>query len=90
MQLDSDAQGATKVGLAMDSLLQELDNNVLAVLDRLHHAVKDLEGDKHMLEGMVTRFKREYAEEQSLSSMLQSQVQTLHASLVTLKDGSVH
>ena len=69
-------------------MLQELDNNVLAVLDRLHYAVEDLEGDKHMLEGMVTRFKSEYAEEQSLSSMLQSQVQTLHASLVTLKDGT--
>ena len=88
VQLDSDAQGATKVGLAMECLLQELDNNVLAVLHRLHYAVEDLEGDKHMLEGMVTRFKREYAEEQSLSSMLQSQVQTLHASLVTLKDGT--
>ena len=54
-------------------------DKVCQVMDKMSQSLSDASTDKVFLQGMVARLEAEYEEEQQLSAMLQTQVQTLHA-----------
>ena len=60
-------------------ILENIDDTFFTVVDKLSKSLDSVGTDNAYLQSVVARLEGEYEEEQQLSSMLQTQVKTLHA-----------
>ena len=63
----------------IEMILENIDDTFFTVVDKLSKSLDSVGTDNAYLQSVVARLEGEYEEEQQLSSMLQTQVKTLHA-----------
>jgi chromosome segregation ATPase len=63
----------------LEMVLDDIDDTFFTVVDKLFKSLNNVGADNAYLQSVVARLEGEYEEEQELSSMLQTQVKTLHA-----------
>jgi chromosome segregation ATPase len=63
----------------LEMVLDDIDDTVFTVVDKLSKSFKNVGAENAYLQSVVARLEGEYEEEQQLSSMLQTQVKTLHS-----------
>ena len=70
----------------------DIEKNLFALIDSLVRSLRETNTDNGYFRSVVARLEAEYEEEQQLSSMLQDQVQSLHAIVLqneALKQGGL-
>jgi chromosome segregation ATPase len=76
----------------IETMIMDIEKNLFALIDSLVRSLRETNTDNGYFRSVVARLEAEYEEEQQLSSMLQDQVQSLHAIVLqneALKQGGL-
>ena len=63
----------------LEMVLDDVDDTLFTVVDKLSKSLNNVGAENAYLQSVVARLEGEYEQEQQLSSMLQTQVKTLHS-----------